>query len=186
MKKRIITLFMAAVLVLAMALPTFAADVNSEEQQILDSWNAVVGNWKDVQGVLHDDVAAQYIAEAKTAMLAVDLPAGAAQDICNNAIAPADQECYGATSQTELLTHLDAVLAIVNPVLAKYEMSIGVDTKTGYATVYYKGVPVGDNRPAVKQTGAASMAGTYGVLALVLAAFVAGVIVMNKKRLNER
>ena len=192
MKKRVITLFMAAIMVVACAFPAFAASgLNADEENLLGQFTTVVESWK---GILGDNLAAQYEEEAERALTQVDLDKAACDEL-GETIGKVDEllKSSNVATKTDAEGLLPQVLEMVNAVSTKYGMTVSVDSRTastpGYAHVTInlttedgEETKAGDDDDAVNQTGV-NMTATYTVIALLAVALVAGVVMVKKNNL---
>ncbi|MBR3403147.1 MAG: hypothetical protein IKG67_13035 [Parasporobacterium sp.] len=198
--KKFLAVIISVVVVLSMALPTFAASgINSNEEALLAKFSALVMSWDSVLGTSHKDggrISAEYISEAENALTQVDLDAAACADL-SAAIDAAEKVATdaGAKTRADLGAILPDVLKVVNATSEKYGMTVTVDyvahgVGSDYATVTIttpKGqTSGGSTKPAVNQTGAMGMGGTYAVLGGLFAAFIVGIVLISRRRAAER
>ena len=198
--KKLLAIIISVTVVLSMALPTFAASgVNSDEEALLAKFSALVMSWDSVLGTSRKDggsISAQYISEAENALTQVDLDAAACADL-SAAIDAAEKVATdaGAKTRADLGDVLPEVLKVVNATSEKYGMTVTVDfvahgVGSDYATVTVTTpsgpTSGGSTKPAVNQTGAMGMGGTFAVIGGLLAAFIAGIVLISKKRAAER
>ena len=182
MKKRIIAIVVAMVMVFTSAAVAFAASgVSADEQATLDKFCQMVD---ERLKPIDEEIANQYKAEAEQALAKVELDKTA----CDELSAAIDKvgeilDKNNATDKKTAAACLPEVLKTVNAVANKYNMDVAVNTlsRKGYATVTINGEPAVDPTP-VNQTGFDTTA-TIIVAALVVVALGAGFAVVTKKNL---
>jgi hypothetical protein len=187
--KKIVSILLAAVLVLSLAATAFAADgINADEEALLVKFCAAVDQYAE-KSPAH---AMQFKNEATSALMKLDLDAAACADLSagiDKVVAYA--EANGITTKAAAKDKAADVLALVNGLVAKYGISVSL-SDTLYATVCFtaadgNGAANTDKASnggakIVKQTGV-DMTATYAVAAVLVVALVFGMAVVTKKNL---
>ncbi len=183
MKKRIIAIVLAMVMVCTSAAVAFAAEnqVSADEQAVLDEFCTMVD---ERLGSIDSEIATQYKTEAEMALTKVDLDKTACEEL-SAAVKAVGKilDDNNATDKKTAAACLPEVLKTVNAVANKYGMDVSVNTlsEKGLATVTINGEPaVEPVKP--NQTGFDTTA-TIVVAALVVVALGAGFVVVTKKNL---
>ena len=185
MKSRFLTLLVAVIMVVACAFPAFAADgINSDEEALLAKFTEAVDSKRDLAG---DDLANEYIAEATNALTKVELDKAACDDL-SNTIDEAMVILGPVQTRAEAKARSTEVVGLVNKTSEKYGMTVTINGKGGViggAEVTIKGDKISDNDGPVNQTGF-NMTATYTVAAILVAALLAGIIVVRKNKLAKQ
>ena len=160
MKKRILTLVAAMLLVLAAVTPAFAEGVrgnsnkgggmNGVEEELLGRFDDIMSKYKWFSQSHHD----QYKAEARAALVdsRVDLDS-AAKGKFNTALDQIEAILDTCNSDAEAWSHYSEIAGIVNGVSKSYHMTVSADAKDHYATVMIDGKVVASTKKVVRQTG---------------------------------
>ena len=150
MKKGFLALLMAAVLSVIFVTPALAADLSSNEQTLYDEFVADVEKWRPVLG---NETANTYEAQARSALLQVDLDATACKEF-SQAIKDVMAVLDKGNPQTrhEMMQYAPECVSIVNKVGSKYGIQIAVGAH-GVVTITIQGKTVANTGSTVKQTG---------------------------------
>jgi hypothetical protein len=208
--KKIITLMMVLVMVVALAVPALAAEngVTPTELKLYKEFAAIVDKW----ATDHPDYSAQagqYKNTAWTVLLYADLDADACADLRK---AMYDVDAYIAknapTSEDGIADFVNAVEKMANDAGAKHNISVQVSDSGNVNVIIVDGDPVaivpapvnpkatideptdntkpGDNtkpsNPVIKQTGF-DMTNTIIVAAVLAIALLGSAVIISKKRL---
>ena len=187
--KRIISILVAAVLVLSLAATAFAAGgINKDEEALLAKFFAAVDEYAE-KSPAH---AMQFKNEATSALMKLDLDAAACADLAagiDTVLAFAKDN--GITTKEAAKANAGKVVALVNSIVGKYGMSVCVSDAL-FATVCFNACAAdgtvetdkasNGGAKIVKQTGV-DMTATYAVAAVLVVALVFGFAVVTKKNL---
>ncbi|MBO6157727.1 MAG: hypothetical protein J6P72_00540 [Firmicutes bacterium] len=188
--KKLFAVLMVLMLSVLMAVPAFAADgVSTDEEALKAEFDAVVDKWVGVVGD-KNGLQNQYKTEAANALAKVELDKAACDDLSATIKAvDALLSSKGVANRSDLRNALPEVLSLVNKTANKYGMTVEVnnkrgDAKDGYATVTVKinGTTAAETAKPVNQTGF-GLVQTVAVCGVVVALVAGAVITARKQRL---
>jgi len=188
--KKLFAVLMVLMLSVLMAVPAFAADgVSTDEEALKAEFDAVVDKWVGKVGD-KNGLQNQYKTEAANALAKVELDKAACDDLSATIKAvDALLESKKVANRSDLRNALPEVLSLVNNTANKYGMTVEVnnkrgDAKDGYATVTVKinGTTAAETAKPVNQTGF-GLVQTVAVCGVVVALVAGAVITARKQRL---
>ena len=170
---------------LAMALDAMDRFPSKPHRHLLELSKVCIG--KTAIYLEGDDLANEYIAEATNALTKVELDKAACDDL-SNTIDEAMVILGPVQTRAEAKARSTEVVGLVNKTSEKYGMTVTINGKGGViggAEVTIKGDKISDNDGPVNQTGF-NMTATYTVAAILVAALLAGIIVVRKNKLAKQ
>ena len=200
--KKIVTLMMVLVMVVALAVPALATEgVTSAEQDLYDHFCKVVNEWVAKKSE-YAGRANEYKNLALQTLIQADLSASACADLDSTIDAVAgDLTAANPTTVEEMKAILPSIVEKVNTTSRKYDIVVAVSTSTAASTIYLNGkqvvVPAGGPAPIkdsssgkdntkpsspIVQTGF-DMTGTIVVAVVLAIALLGSAVIISKKRL---
>lgn len=201
--KKIITLMMVLVMVVALAVPALAVEgVTAAEQDLYNHFCKVVDEWVAKKSE-YKDRANEYKDLALQTLIQADLSASACADLDSTIDAVAgDLAAANPTTAEEMKAILPSIVEKVNTTSRKYNIVVAVSTSTAASAIYLDGkqvvvpstgpAPIKDSgtgkdntkpsNPIIKQTGF-DMTGTIVVAVVLAIALLGSAVIISKKRL---